>query len=106
MTNQSRDKILLELQKDEILNKDEFDRKEFPYLWNLSSAFVFDKLPIPKIKKEPEFVFFKDFYKKKKHTSENEITIAEWNMVWEVGHLRADFFREKLPVELKWLKKF
>ena len=83
----------------------EYDRDLFPNLWNLSSAFFFGHLPVPKDNKKPEFVFIKDYYEEKRFT-EKSMTIAEWNMIWEVGHLRTDFFWRKLPKELEWLKKY
>lgn len=88
-----------------IVTDTEFDRDEFPNLWNLSSAFLFGQLPVPKENKTPEFVFLQD-YDFQKGYSENIVTIAEWNMVWEVAHLRSDFFWQKLPSGLDWLKNF
>lgn len=97
--HQTEDEILLEIKNEMLLNETEFSREDFPNLYNLSSAFIFGHLPIPKEKKRPEFVFLKDYYKNLKRRAEKELLIAEWNMIWEVGHLRADFFWEKLPAE-------
>lgn len=104
--HQIEDDILLEIKNDMLLNETEFSRDEFPNLYNLSSAFIFGHLPIPKEKKRPEFVFLKDYYQNQKRRAEKEVTIAEWNMIWEVGHLRTDFFWGKLPTELEWLKDY
>lgn len=97
--------FILKERTERLLDEKEFNRDEFPHLYNLSSAFFFDQIPVPKDYKEPEFVFLKDYSDFKRH-SDITVTIAEWNMIWEAGHLRADFFWQKLPEKLEWLKNF
>jgi len=97
--------IILKVRADSLLDEKDFNRDEFPHLYNLSSAFFYSQIPVPREYKKPEFVFIKDYSSFKRH-SEITVTIAEWNMIWESGHLRADFFWQKLPTKLNWLKKF
>lgn len=106
MTKQADRDIFIKLKEQQILKDSDFNRDKFPNLWNLSSGYFFGHLPIPKEKKKPEFVFIKNYENGKQLHAEKEVTIAEWNMIWEVGHLRTDFFWQKLPKELEWLKNY
>src|SRR3990170_1455914 len=106
MTQQiNKNDIVLDIKKNLLLDEAEFNRDEFPILLNLSSAFFYQYLPIPREKKLPEFVFLKDYYENNSDI-EKDVTIAEWNIVWEVGQLRTDFFWQRLPNKLNWLKNY
>ena len=104
MKQQTEDQILLKFREQSLLNEAQFNRNEFPSLSHFSSGALFDQLPIPKEKKQPEFIFLKDYFQNKNHAKE-WVTIAEWNMVWEVGPFRTDFFWQRLPQELDWSQK-
>lgn len=99
----SDDLIKQELEK-ALLRDDEFNRNEFPYAWNLSSAHFYKQLPVPKVRERPEFIFLRDY--KVDRDIEQEVTISEWNMAWEVGHLRGSFFWDRLPKNLLWLRDY
>ena len=92
---QTKKDRLLDRRIDYLLNENDFDRDMFPNLWNLSSAFIYSHLPIPKEVKRPEFVFVNDIKEKAKFT-ESVMFIAEWNTIWESAQLRTDFFWRKM----------
>ena len=56
----------------------------------------------------PEYVYVDNYYDnyKKNRNTELHVAISQWNIFWEAGQLRYDFFQEDLPKSLKWLKKF
>lgn len=92
------------MKTDYLLDESKFDRNQFPHMWNLSSAFLYDFVFIDKEYKTPEFVFIKNYYGH--GISDKQISILNWNMTWESGHLRAEIFENELPAELRWLKKY
>jgi hypothetical protein len=99
------DGLTSEFWNENLLLEKDFNREEFPLLYNLSSAFIYDHIPVPKVRKDPEFVFLKDYSNFMKNSALS-VTIAEWNMIWESGQLRTDFFWQNLPKDLNWLKEY
>lgn len=89
------------------------DPDAFPCLTNVSAAFFHDFINKPKKQLPPEFAYisFDPNSRHKSSVEENpsipvELLVAQWNMLWESGHLRSDLFRSKLPEELRWLTSF
>jgi len=101
-------KIVEEIRKDNLLDEKEFNRDEFPMLRNLSTAFMYKFVARPQKEMLPEYVYVDNYYDnyKKKRNTELHVAISQWNIFWEAGQLRYDFFQEDLPKSLKWLKKF
>lgn len=95
--------------KENLLNEDNFDPNEFPLLYNLSAAFIYQFIPKPKDNQLPEYVYVNDYCDKERPRDSKiklKLAIAEWNTMWEAGHLRYDVFWHKLPKSLGWLKRF
>lgn len=87
--------------------------ENFPELGNLSAAFFFEFLPQPTEILQPEFVYIPiktDQSLTHKSRLLTELTISNWNNVWEAGHLRSQFIPEVRPTifprKLKWLTRF
>lgn len=86
-------------------------RDEFPFLLNMSAAFMYQFLPSPKKKLNPEFVYIaapKGGLFKTKTTKRMvfEVFITEWNMAWEANALREKIMYDKLPKSLEILKRY
>lgn len=101
-------KFVEEIRKDNLLDEKEFNRDEFPILRNLSTAFMYQFVARPQEEMLPEYVYVDNYYDnyKKKRNTELHLAISQWNIFWEAGQLRYDFFKEDLPKSLKWLKRF
>ncbi|MFQ5686601.1 MAG: sigma-70 family RNA polymerase sigma factor [Candidatus Scalindua sp.] len=82
----------------------ELDPDYYPELFNISSAMIYNFTPVPKRILDPEFVYVPINLKKRE--MQEEAQIASWNILWEAGHLRRDFFFKEIPRNLFWLKKF
>ncbi len=108
------------MEKDADLNLEEFELakgedllpQNFPELGNLSAAFLFKFVPRPSELMPPEFVYVPV----DPSTTLDEggslratLMIAEWNALWEAGHLRPGFVPQvigmDLPAELQWLRE-
>lgn len=78
----------------------------FPALYNISAAFLFQFLPIPKARTIPEFVYVP--IRKPDFTRIG--LIAEWNLAWESGALRHTAFKAKAKSRPEygygWLERF
>lgn len=85
---------------------DKLNPDRYPELSNMSAAFIFDFVPCPKKTFKPEFVYIPVDLENEERSISLELQIAEWNLLWEAGHLRKDFFFESLLKELSWLKEF
>lgn len=85
-----------------LADSDELTPDTFPALYNLSAAFFFQFLPIPKDQTTPEYVYVP----LKKRDWAVEAIIAEWNLAWESGILRHEMFRAKSKPEYRWLDRF
>jgi hypothetical protein len=109
------------MKHEDIVDVDEFhlakgeDRlpENFPDLGNLSAAFFFQFIPRPAQVLPPEFVYIPIDARKSpmnKRRLLTELTISQWNNLWEAGHLRSQFVPQVIntdfPEELKWLTKF
>ena len=92
----------------------EEDVAGFPEIYNVSSAFIFEFMPRPKVERLPEFVYI-NIYDEDDQTENVERagklprlssrqnmslfgSVAEWNVAWEAGHLRPEWFAEKEDV--------
>jgi hypothetical protein len=92
-----------------IAQGDDLDPEIFPELYNLSAAFIFNLLPYPEKREEPEYVYLDlPIWRKRSGESDAEllVKIHSWNYAWESGQLRYDIFGSKLPEGLKWLKHY
>ncbi len=97
--------IIERLHKSELITPEEVDTEYYPVLRNLSSAFIFSLLPIPKSRKSPEFIYVKELSHKDRWMELSNF-ITQWNTAWEPAHLRLDMFYEEVPKELEWLKNY
>ncbi len=82
----------------------ELDPDIYPYFDNVSGAFIFQFVPLPKEQLAPEFVYL-DWPKTGKLTDERakyELAVANWALMWEAGHIRQDAI--ELPESLSWLR--
>jgi hypothetical protein len=83
--------------------------ERFPRLMNLSAAFMWSFVPKPETTSDPEFAYVPVDIRKPfadKRSLETQVTIVQWNAIWEAGHLRADVCDGILPKGLKWLQRF
>ena len=92
----------------EVKNWDKFqtsglgnDADSFPQLTALSGAFVYQFLPMPKVKAPLEFLTINC---DKKDYIESVGTMASWNMSWEAGHYRNEVCGKHLPKDLSHLQ--
>ncbi len=98
----------LDIQKvvnEDLITNKSYNRDDYPRCFNVSTAMFYDQIPTPKSRKSPEFVFLKNHYNGQRDI-EKELTIADWNNVWEVGQLRTSFFWDRLPKTLDWLRSY
>jgi hypothetical protein len=100
--------ITLKYAEEEIAKGHDLDPELFPELFNLSAAFFYKFVPYPTKRKNPEFVYIPLDFKKgnREEMIKREVLIAQWNTIWEAGHLRADFFEKDIPPELSWLRNY
>ncbi len=57
----------------------------------------------------PEFVYIPLKTRQKKgdsHWTNCHVALHEWNISWEASQLRHEIFEDKLPAQLKWIRKF
>lgn len=103
------DKTLLEFAQERLANLNEINASNFPELDHIAPSLLWQFIPVPKEQRQPEYVHI-PFGPIRKYYSEEQtavlLAIAEWNSLWEAGYLRYDFFKDRLPLQLKWLKKF
>lgn len=110
----SDEKVLdKELTESYLAKGENLEPDAFPCLTNVSAAFIFDFVNRPKKQLPPEFAYITFDPNSRPQNDEEErpslavqLLVAEWNMLWESGHLRPDFFSSKLPEELRWLTSF
>ena len=104
------DPELLEDARRQLATGDDLDPEIFPQLYNVSCGFMFRFVPRPTSITRPEFVyvpFENDRSKPADHDwAKYRISIVDWNLLWETGQLRYDFFERRLPTELSWLARF
>lgn len=92
-----------------IAQGDDLLPERFPRLMNLSAAFIWTFVPKPETTSTPEFAYVPvDIHERlaDNHSIEAQVTIFQWNAIWEAGHLRADLCGDILPKRLKWLEQF
>lgn len=88
--------------------------ENFPELFNISAGLHFlEFIPRPVETCPPEFVYIPLDGKKSwlnKRRLLTQLTITNWNVAWEAGHLRSQFipqvFRTDLPNHLRFLTKY
>jgi hypothetical protein len=88
--------------------------ENFPELFNISAGLHFlEFIPRPVETYPPEFVYIPLDGKKSwlnKRRLLTQLTITNWNVAWEAGHLRSQFipqvFRTDLPNHLRFLTKY
>jgi len=88
---------------------DELDSKVYPELTNISAAFFYSYVPVPKISKYPEFVFVPIKASNPFGVDEDTkrlLAMSGWNLMWEAAQIRPDFFESQLPDSLRWLAKY
>ena len=98
----------LKVAQEEIATGDRLDPTVYPRMGNLSARHFFRFVPCPLKKKRPEFIYIPlDFEKETRDaTLKKQLFITDWNLLWEAGHLRPDFFNEKIPAGLSWVEKY
>jgi hypothetical protein len=89
---------------DQLASGEELAPENYPRLFNLSTAFEYQYIFRPRVKKTPEFVYVP--FCSHPDTTNEDIFIHQWDMFWEAGHLREKFFEKKLPQSLSCLKRF
>jgi hypothetical protein len=90
-----------------IATGEELTPEQYPQLYNLSAAFVYQFLPIPKQRVLPEYVYLEAYPERiSMQQAEFCLAISDWNIAWEASQLRHDMFNEELPTELGWLRQF
>jgi len=102
-------KFIEEVKQREFLREDEIRTEEFPHLYNISSAFIYQFLPHEITRTNPEFVYIRHTTEEMKNRDlarEKELAISEWNLAWEAGQLRYDIYNEELPSSLQWLSRY
>lgn len=101
---------LFEYAKQQLATGDDLAPEIFPELYNVSSGFIFRFVPRPTSITCPEFVYVPYESSKTKVSHDDwikyRLLIAQWNMLWETGQLRYEFFEDSVPTELSWLARF
>lgn len=102
--------IRKELLRSPLAREEDLDSVVYPCLRNISAGMMFRFLPHPTGPKPPEYVYIPPDTLSRIQGSQQHIkallTIAKWNFVWEVGHLRGEMFKKDLKGELSWLKRY
>lgn len=102
-------KFLEEIKREKFLSEDIASPDQFPHLYNLSSAFIYQFLPRSADRSAPEFVYIGQSHEEANNRDlalAKEVKIHEWNYAWEAGQLRYKMFGDKLPDSMKWLSRF
>lgn len=110
------------MERETIVDVDEFflakgeetPPENFPELFNISAGLHFlEFIPRPVEVYPPEFVYIPIDGRKSplnKRRLVTQLTITQWNVAWEAGHLRSQFipqiFRTDLPDDLRFLTKY
>ena len=81
------------------------DKTLFPRLSTMSSGFAYNTVPNPVKRGKIELISLNEDKLSWKNI-ESRVSVHQWNNVWEMGQLRAEFFEEKLPDELKYLNRY
>lgn len=82
--------------------------ERFPRLTNLSAAFTWTFVPKPATTSAPEFAYVPvdiDEGLADNDSTKAQVTIFQWNAIWEAGHLRPDVCADMLPKRLEWLTR-
>jgi hypothetical protein len=102
----------IELKEFDLAKGEDLLPKNFPRLENVSAAFMFNFVPKPSQTLLPEFVYVPIDVNERwgeNGSIKTELTITEWNCLWEAGHLRSEFVpqvcRKDFPNKLRWLTK-
>jgi hypothetical protein len=102
-----------ELSQDCLAKGDDLNPEVFPHLGNLSAAFIYRFVCRPKVRTLPEFAYIQlDPHSHRDDVAGDDSRLAiegmaaQWNMLWESGHLRGELLRSKLPKKLRWLSRF
>ncbi|OLN25523.1 hypothetical protein [Desulfosporosinus metallidurans] len=94
-----------DLWRDE-LQIDSPDPDEYPSLYNISSAFIFQFQAVPKLVNSPEYVYVPERLYTSRQWTEIDVFISKWNISWESGQARHALFEKEVPEKLEWLKQF
>jgi len=84
----------IELKEFDLAKGEDLLPKNFPRLENVSAAFMFNFVPKPSQTLLPEFVYVPIDVNERwgeNGSIKTELTITEWNCLWEAGHLRSEF---------------
>jgi len=100
----------VELREFDLAKGEDLHPENFPRLENLSAGFLFNYVPRPSQTLPPEFVYVPidvNGQQWDENSLKTELTITEWNALWEAGHLRSEFVpqvcRKDFPNKLRWL---
>lgn len=81
--------------------------ENYPVLHNISSAFLFRFIFVPKDRVSPEYVYVKWENGITDNTdAKYKVSISQWNIAWEAGQIRHDMFENDLPEKLKWITNY
>ena len=81
----------------------ELNADTYPCFYNLSAAFIFQFVPLPKEQLPPEFVYLDwPISKLTDERAKYELAVANWAFMWEAGQIRQDAV--ELPESLSWLR--
>ena len=100
--------IIRDIHDTHIAMGEDLGTDQYPELYNISAAFMFNALPIPIERKMPEFVYVPSTAGLRNDRDECvqlSVAISEWNMCWESGQQRLGMFDSRLPGSLEWLRK-
>lgn len=91
--------------KDELQNENP-SLEDYPGLYNISSAFMFQFQAIPILTKTPEYVYIPEKLYSARKWTEIDVFVSKWNISWESAQARHILFNNDIPTSLEWLKKF
>jgi hypothetical protein len=86
--------------------KHELGAPAFPELFTLSPVCVFQFVPRPLELTPPEYVYvaMPNRAGSREHLA-RQGTLTSWNLLWESGALRSEFFAKNLTRDLAWIRK-
>jgi hypothetical protein len=109
MKDECPEDIKNEIRKLHIAEGDELAPEKFPFLDNMSAAFVYQFIPRPIERKPFEYVYVPmkaRLQRRNESDTRRFLAVSQWNMAWEAGQLRHDMLDPDLAEELPWLSNY
>jgi hypothetical protein len=94
----------IEIWESNLITEEEITSENYPLLYNLSSALMYQFLPRPLTSKPPEYVHIP--MSNLDNVDSSDLFISNWNLAWESAQIRYKIFEQDIPKSLRWLENF